>query len=492
MALTFSPTGARGTSIFGNSLNSATSKSTPAYVAPKPAPAPKPTYSIPQINSSPAPRSVPGLSPSQNKVIAPNPYQSTVGATYQNTPGPAAPGMSYSQAPSAQNFNSAPSGSGNFSYSNVASSLTGLLGASGNTTRAAYDPNKGIQSSTPTPFMAGTANGQNGNEAVTGIKGGWGLSQGQTSGTPSVTPEQRVANQKLITDNNNQRQANAAALAAQITALQNKNKIAGQDAVASDITTDDNTYAPDRQVGDIQLQSQLDALLAQQAQGEQDSPEVLAAKQQEDALTAQEANIKAGLQGSIAEVKDQPIPFGFITGQASALENRANAKLGNISAARIPLQQKLANAQARKQAAIDVTKTQINNLNDKRNRATDIYKTNYDTKQAEKIATSKASQNAQDNRYKTIGDGTQLYDTVTGKTVAHNAKNFAPKAAPKPVSKSNYTAANIPNNIKGELTADISAKHSLADLYKAYPDVNSSFIESLYKSLTSSTSGRPK
>lgn len=76
-------------------------------------------------------------------------------------------------------------------------------------------------------------------------------------------------------------------------------------------------------------------------------------------------------------------------------------------------------------------------------------------------------------------------------TAADRAKGTAgpinPNAAnpfSKPVTEAVYTAKTIPEKDKGDLIDDINRGGQLGDIIKAYPDVDPSWITSLYKSLT--------
>lgn len=135
---------------------------------------------------------------------------------------------------------------------------------------------------------------------------------------------------------------------------------------------------------------------------QEDSPEYKAATESLNAKIAEEAMIKARLTKGIANIEEQPIAYSFLQGQSAALRNQANADLQTNYAARIPLTQQLATAakqrsteQAKKQASIDVAKSEREYLGGERKRATDIYKTNYErqnklvdtaTEQANKLA----------------------------------------------------------------------------------------------------------
>lgn len=59
-----------------------------------------------------------------------------------------------------------------------------------------------------------------------------------------------------------------------------------------------------------------------------------------------------------------------------------------------------------------------------------------------------------------------------------DAKYKAPST--KAPANKNYTAANIPANVKGDLLADIQAGNKKEDVYKVYPEVSTTYIDSLY------------
>jgi hypothetical protein len=202
--------------------------------------------------------------------------------------------------------------------------------------------------------------------------------------------EDRAMNQQRIAQMEAQKQANINAIQGQIAALQSQITPEGEQTASIDLM--DSSYTPDEDTDVKRYDNDLANLQRQLQEAEQDSPEVLEAKKQEQSLLAEEANIKAGLTGSIAAVKDQPIPFGFITGQQTALENRANAKLEGIAAKRIPLQQQLANLQAKKAAALDVVKTQLGISKDARTRSEGIYDKNYNRRNELQDAVLKQTQ----------------------------------------------------------------------------------------------------
>lgn len=159
-------------------------------------------------------------------------------------------------------------------------------------------------------------------------------------------------------------------------------------------------------------------------------------RQQDDALLAQESAVQAGLDRSVAAIKDQPVPYGFITGQAQAAENRANADLRTISSQRIPLQQRLAQEQAKRQAALDVAKLKAGTLEKKRSRYSSL-----------------ADERRKRNEPFELGEGQSryVYNPKTGKyeVIASRAKTYAPKSStpktPKGLSSGslNFTQADI-------------------------------------------------
>lgn len=78
---------------------------------------------------------------------------------------------------------------------------------------------------------------------------------------------------------------------------------------------------------------------------------------QQAALESELRNTNQGQDEMNRNIKDQPIALPFITGQQSAVEERYALRRGDIGNRQQTLQAKLANLQARRQAAIDVSKT---------------------------------------------------------------------------------------------------------------------------------------
>ena len=57
------------------------------------------------------------------------------------------------------------------------------------------------------------------------------------------------------------------------------------------------------------------------------------------------------------------------------------------------------------------------------------------------------------------------------------------KKAPTSTGATRYTSKNIPSDLRGELTTNIGAGASKVKLYAAYPDIDSAYIDQLYKSI---------
>lgn len=139
----------------------------------------------------------------------------------------------------------------------------------------------------------------------------------------------------------------------------------------------DTPYAPDAQPAISQVSAQLQALEAELASAMGDSPEYQAANEALNAKIAEEAAINARLRKGQENIAEQPVAYSFISGQQAALQRQAGADLETVAAQQIPLQQRLATEQAKKQSAIDVVKTKYGFLGDERDRLVDTYKTNY-------------------------------------------------------------------------------------------------------------------
>ena len=222
----------------------------------------------------------------------------------------------------------------------------------------------------------------------------------------------------------------------------------------------DQPYAPQNQPNIAALDAQIKAFQDELAQAMGDSPEYTAATEALNAKMAEEAQIKSRLQEGQTNIAEQPIAYSFIGGQQAALERRAQADLGNVYAAQIPLTQRLATEQAKKQSAIDVVKAKYGFAGDERKYATDIYNQNYERQNQ---LTDKATTRSQ-----------QLADQAT-----EQANKLALEAAKSKTTSSNTSSANITslrnalNNSKFQ-GAEADGKYADPNLYlqnyNSYPD----------------------
>lgn len=99
---------------------------------------------------------------------------------------------------------------------------------------------------------------------------------------------------------------------------------------------------------------------------------------QGSALDATLRNLNQGQGVMNANLEDQPIALPFITGQQSAVEKRYALQRGDVQNQQQTLQQKLANEQAKRQSAIDVSKTALDYQMDKNKLASDAQGTAFD------------------------------------------------------------------------------------------------------------------
>lgn len=246
---------------------------------------------------------------------------------------------------------------------------------------------------------------------------------------PIATPASRAASQTTIKtwdDSAPQRQMQAAALTTQAEqAKQAADAVANS---AAGLPEDDPTLEALRKEEET-YRKQYEAMQREVEKLTKPSAEYLAAQEEEERLTAEEQAIKAGLDKSVHEIKGQPIPQGFLTGQAARQVDLANVGLNRVAGQKVTLQEKLANLQQRRMAALDVVKGKLADVGSRRDKYSDrIYDYQRDKKDDEREDRKYKQERAdklQDNRYKTIGDGAQLYDTVTGKIV-ENPKSYAP------------------------------------------------------------------
>ena len=200
----------------------------------------------------------------------------------------------------------------------------------------------------------------------------------------SSTLQNQLSQAKALEDNQKQSQIQTIrAKIAELTSQRDSMIAAGETAPPVDLSQLDQfgleqPYSPQAQPAISQVSAQLQALEAELASAMGDSPEYTAASEALNAKIAEEAAIKARVQEGQTRIGEQPIAYSFISGQQAALERRGQADLANVYSAQIPLQQRLATEQSKKQSAIDVVKSKYGFLGDERDRLVDTYKTNYE------------------------------------------------------------------------------------------------------------------
>lgn len=213
------------------------------------------------------------------------------------------------------------------------------------------------------------------------------------------------------------------------------------------------SYNPEGQSNIANLTAQINAMEAEINKALEGSPEYQAASQALDAKVAEEAAINARLTQGKANVAEQPVAYNFISGQQAALQNRANADLQTNAAQRIPLQQRLATEQAKKQAAIDVAKNKYNFLSDERSRAESAYTTNY-------------------NRANTVAD--RATEQANKLTLEQAKPKTTTKSTSSNTSNDNVTALKNALNQSKFQGAEADGKYADPNLYlqnyQSYPD----------------------
>lgn len=271
------------------------------------------------------------------------------------------------------------------------------------------------------------------------------------NGTDTAAPK------KVLDDAQAQRDAQNAALQAQM------------DQVSKDVTLKDN-----------EREQALKDLMAKQAQNNQKSPE-------EEQAQAEIDNLQGSLGISTAELANQPIPIGFITGQQSALEKR-------VSALQAPISAKLARLQSQRQsqqaAALDVAKLNYEAAKEAASNAR-TEKSNLTTRQynlQDKATTAAETRQTELQKPFSLSQGQQefRYNPSTGKY--EQMASVAPKVA-APKASHLFTNDTLPSKMRDDLTTDIVVnKGSLQDLYRAYPEISQSVIYSLFNHFNKSSS----
>ena len=291
------------------------------------------------------------------------------------------------------------------------------------------------------------------------------ITQDKTS--DSTTLQNNLSQTKALEDQQKQGQiADIKAKIQALTAQRDQMIAAGEQAPPVDPSQLDQfgldtPYAPQEQPAISQVSAQLQALEAELASAMGDSPEYTAANEALNAKIAEEAAIKARIQQGQTNIGEQPIAYSFISGQQAALERRGQADLANVYSAQIPLQQRLATEQAKKQSAIDVVKNKYGFLGDERDRLVDTYKTNY--QRSNQLADQEQEQQ-------------RKLQLEAGKPKSSSSTTSS--------SKTLYDGDTILSGIQKDLIADIQNGGSIANLYRAYPEVDRLYVEQLFNRIS--------
>jgi hypothetical protein len=99
--------------------------------------------------------------------------------------------------------------------------------------------------------------------------------------------------------------------------------------------------------------SQLHTIKAEIAKARIPTAEEEALQKKIDEIIVQQSNLSIGEELGVNKIKDQPIALDFLTGQEAALRRAAGITMGALTAQTLPLKQRLAFEQARRQAAFD-------------------------------------------------------------------------------------------------------------------------------------------
>lgn len=196
-----------------------------------------------------------------------------------------------------------------------------------------------------------------------------------SQGSPQIAPNQtdyegqtgieqtsyRMPGQKQDIQKQQLSQAQASVIAMQ-NQLSEKKQAAAE--AAATATTPEEQDDIDRELERIDRQER--ALEREYERLLRQSDEESQTQSQIDALSSQEAAIEAGAREGITNVEGQPIAQGFITGQSAGIQKMANARLESVAAQKIPLNLRLARAQAQRQAALDVAKNRLSSIGDRR------------------------------------------------------------------------------------------------------------------------------
>lgn len=249
---------------------------------------------------------------------------------------------------------------------------------------------------------------------------------------PIATPQSRAANQAVVRewdDSAPERQMQATGVQTQMTQLDQEK--AARDALVNSLPPEDPVLVQ-LQEEEENYRNQYDALERELDRLTKPSAEYTRAQEEEAELLRQEQEITSGLDNSLLQIKGQPIPQGFLTGQSARQVDLANVGLNRIAGQKQTLQQKLATIQEKRQAAMDVVRSKLSRAGDRlntiSNRSFDYSEDRRKEKRDDERYEREQADKREQDRYKTIGDGAYLYDTVLGRVVSQNEKNFAPRS----------------------------------------------------------------
>lgn len=144
---------------------------------------------------------------------------------------------------------------------------------------------------------------------------------------------------------------------------------------------------------------------------------------QQAALDSELRNLNLGQQTANRNIADQPIALGFITGQQNAVEERYALRRNDVTNRQQTLQAKLANLQARRQAAMDVAKTGLSYAQSQQDRQ------------------DRLSQQTLDNNYRSTAYADALKQQTFENSLAQQKANTT---ATKTNNISGYTSSSVP------------------------------------------------
>lgn len=304
-------------------------------------------------------------------------------------------------------------------------SLSDYLGGFGSTTA----PMSGFGTQTTTPAVSPTLStygGRTGTDSTT-YYGGTPLSlEAQAKAmsnqaNPNVAP-QRQSNRAIISmeeESAPRRKAEADAASAEAERIKQARDAA---ATAALVQSPDDPEQLEQKRYDQEaktLENQYQAMLREVERLSKPSEEYLRALEEETLLSEEENSVKTGLSSSLNEVNNQPIPQGFLTGQGARLQNLANTSLDRIAGQKVTLQQRLANEQQRRAAAMDVAKLGLSRAGSRSDNASSrAFDYGQDQKKREQTLADKERERAE--KTYSVSAGETIYD-AQGKVIAKGA-----------------------------------------------------------------------